>query len=316
MNRTALAIQMLQLLKTHGQMKKDEIANHLEINVRNVIELKKELETAGYYIESYNGKNGGYRLLDDHLLPISALTIDELKALKDAYHYLSSTSVYLKDNHFKQAFSKIIANHMSVESAIDPLIVQPRLSMDIDELYDHYHKIVNAIATQKRLRITYRPQNKDLVMWTIHPYQLFQYKGMWYLLGFRQKDDISEEKIITLKLNRIAKLETLNVKYSLPSDFNIKAYVSKFGMKIGKKEEVILKIHKRYYVSEYVYGEHQNITYIDDDTIILSVIMQGDIAIKQFVMSLGSDCEVLQPAWLKQQIIEESEKISSKYLKR
>ena len=44
--------------------------------------------------------------------------------------------------------------------------------------------------------------------------------------------------------------------------------------------------------------------------------MQGDIAIKQFVMSLGSDCEVLQPAWLKQQIIEESEKILSKYLKR
>lgn len=316
MNRTALAIQMLQLLKTHGQMKKDEIATHLEINVRNVIELKKELETAGYYIESYNGKNGGYRLLDDHLLPISTLTIDELKALKDAYHYLSSASVYQKDHHFKQAFSKIIANHMSVESAIDPLIVQPRLSMDIDEFYSHYQTIVNAIRAQLRLMITYRPQNKDLVMWTIHPYQLFQYKGMWYLLGFRQKDDKSEEKIITLKLNRIAKLETLNVKYSLPSDFNIKAYVSKFGMKIGKKEEVILKIHKRYYVSESIYGEQQDITYIDDDTIILSVIMQGDIAIKQFVMSLGSDCEVLQPAWLKQKIIDESEKILSKYLKR
>ena len=309
MNRTALAIQMLQLLKTNGQMKKDQIASQLEINVRNVIELKKELETAGYYIESHNGKNGGYRLLNDYLLPISALTIDELKALNDAYHYLSSNSIYQKNIHFKQAFNKVIANHMHVESMVDPLIIQSKLNMNIDELYANYHMIMKAIDIQQRIYITYRPQNKKLAKWIIHPYQLFQYKGMWYLLGFRQKDKVTVEKIVTLKLNRIVKIEILDIKYSLPSDFNIKAYVSNFGMKIGQKQEVILKIHKRYYISEYIYGEDQKITYLDDDTIILSVSMQGDITIKQFVMSLGSDCEVIKPSWLKQYIISESKKI-------
>ena len=73
MNRTALCIRMLQLLKVRGRMRIDEIAQALEINPRNVREFRKELETAGYSILQTTGRYGGYQLDAAALLPAAAL---------------------------------------------------------------------------------------------------------------------------------------------------------------------------------------------------------------------------------------------------
>ena len=52
MNRCALCLQMLRLLKARGMMSRQELADELQTNIRNLSEFRKELETAGYVIES------------------------------------------------------------------------------------------------------------------------------------------------------------------------------------------------------------------------------------------------------------------------
>ncbi|MPM86808.1 hypothetical protein SDC9_133900 [bioreactor metagenome] len=187
------------------------------------------------------------------------------------------------------------------------------MSLPIKTLLDYYQRIRTAINQKTRLIIDYQPKNKLIEHWTIHPYELFQYKDMWYLLGYRQKTALAEGKIITLKLNRIRQLETTDISFYFPDDFKLHDYVTSFGMAIGPKQDVVLKIKNRFYISEYLYGENQTITSLDDETVILSVVMQGEISIKQLVMSLGSDCEVLKPEWLKAAIIEESRKLLANY---
>ena len=73
MNRTALCIRMLQLLKTLGRMQITELAQALETNPRNVREFRRELETAGYVIRQTRGRYGGYELDGEVLLPALAL---------------------------------------------------------------------------------------------------------------------------------------------------------------------------------------------------------------------------------------------------
>ena len=73
MNRTALCIRMLALLKVRGRMRIDEIAEALETNPRNVREFRKELEIAGYPIIQTTGRYGGYQLDTSALLPAPAL---------------------------------------------------------------------------------------------------------------------------------------------------------------------------------------------------------------------------------------------------
>ena len=62
MGKSAMCIQMLQILNSGRVYKASELADLLETNPRNIIEYKKELEEAGYYIISIPGKFGGYQL--------------------------------------------------------------------------------------------------------------------------------------------------------------------------------------------------------------------------------------------------------------
>ena len=59
MNRCALCIRMLQLLRARGRMQINEIARELETNPRNIREFKKELETAGYVIRQFTENMAG-----------------------------------------------------------------------------------------------------------------------------------------------------------------------------------------------------------------------------------------------------------------
>ena len=47
MNRSAYCIEMLKLLAARGFMRKEELAKGLDVNPRNIIEYRKELEAAG-----------------------------------------------------------------------------------------------------------------------------------------------------------------------------------------------------------------------------------------------------------------------------
>ena len=316
MNRTALSLRMLQILKARGLVKKCELAELLETNQRNIIELKKELEVAGYDIETFNGKAGGYRLNANALLPVCALSPEQQTALQDAYTYLRSLDNYIFNKDFELAFEKVLAGNVTTTLNDDFTIIGSHMVMPIAELRTNYQMIKTAISDRTRIVIGYRPKNQTINNWIIHPYDLFQYKDMWYLVGYRQKQDGVCDKVITLKLNRIVSIKQTTIKYHFPEDFNIKEYVSKFGMVIGKKQEIVLKINKRYYLSEYIYGEDQQITSVDDETVILSVVMQGEISIKQLVLSLGSDCEVIKPKWLRDYMIDVGEKLNQIYKKR
>ncbi len=55
MNKTMLCIEILHLLSTKNIMSKNELADILEINPRNIIEYIKTLEDCGYEIESVRG---------------------------------------------------------------------------------------------------------------------------------------------------------------------------------------------------------------------------------------------------------------------
>ena len=55
MKRCAACIRMLQLLRSRGFMTREELAQELDTNVRNILEYRKELEEAGYVIEGTTG---------------------------------------------------------------------------------------------------------------------------------------------------------------------------------------------------------------------------------------------------------------------
>ena len=74
MGKAAMCIKMLQAMNTGRIYKISELAEILETNPRNIIEYKKELEEAGYYIISVPGKYGGYKLDKSTIIPSLHIT--------------------------------------------------------------------------------------------------------------------------------------------------------------------------------------------------------------------------------------------------
>ena len=96
MNKTMLCIEILHLLSTKNIMSKNELADILEINPRNIIEYIKTLEDCGYEIESVRGIYGGYRLKKDSVLPVPKLSPKEIEVIKSSCSFLEHQSDFLE----------------------------------------------------------------------------------------------------------------------------------------------------------------------------------------------------------------------------
>ena len=68
-------------------------------------------------------------------------------------------------------------------------------------------------------------------------------------------------------------------------------------------------------VRERIYGKDQKIEEIDAKTTILSCKMQNKENILVFVLGFGENCEVLEPEWLKEKLVETIDELYKKYEK-
>ncbi len=309
MNRTALAIRMLLILKTRKFIKKAELAQLLETNPRNIIELKKELETAGYQIEASHGPYGGYRLIDVTLFPLASLDQQERRALLDAAPFLLTNNEPLFTDDFKNALQKLVANEtrddtISIESGIGW-----QLAISKETIQQYLSILSSAILSRKRVEMTYKPQNRASKHYVIEPRELVQVHGLWYVLCQDPR-----RELITYKVNRIEQLKITEKTFRLDEDFYAKKAVTPYGHNVSDPLKCVFRIRNREYLTEYVFGENQQIDWIGDDEFILSVDLRGDFSIMQFVLQLGSDCEVLEPEALRNKIGDEIEKMNRIYL--
>ncbi|PKM63750.1 MAG: hypothetical protein CVU96_06325 [Firmicutes bacterium HGW-Firmicutes-20] len=310
MNRTALAIRMLMILKTRKFIKKAELAQMLETNPRNIIELKKELETAGYVIEVTNGPYGGYSLVDSTLFPLASLNEEERRAMLVAAPFLLTSKDPLFSDDFKQAMEKILVNEKISEPIQVATTAGWQLAMEKETLQQYLSLLSSAILSAKRVELLYKPQNKASKAYLIEPRELVQVNGLWYVLC-----QDSQKGLATYKINRIQEIRESDRTFRLDEDFIAKKAVTPYGHNVSRPVHCVFHIKNREYLSEYVFGENQKIDWISDDEYVLTVDLRGQHSIMQFVLQLGSDCKVIEPEELRLKVLAEVEKMFAIYSK-
>jgi predicted DNA-binding transcriptional regulator YafY len=308
MNRTALAIRMLIILKTRKYIKKAELAEMLETNPRNIIELKKELETAGYVIEVTNGPFGGYTLVDSTLFPLASLSEEERRAVLVAAPFLLTSKEPLFSDEFKKAMEKMLANEKIMEPIQIATTAGWQLVMDKETLQQYLSMFSSAILSAKRVEMVYKPQNKSSKEYLIEPRELVQVSGLWYVLCQDNQKGLS-----TYKINRIEKMAISDKSFRLDEDFFAKKAITPYGHNVSKPIRCVFHIKNREYLMEYVFGEHQKIDWISEEAFILTVDLRGEYSIMQFILQLGSDCEVIEPKELKAKVHSEIIRMSELY---
>lgn len=316
LNRTALCIKMLELLSTKRIYKIAELAELLETNPRNILEYKKELEVAGYYIESIPGKYGGYYLNQNNLIYPINFTDEERKIFNHGIDYVLSRNEFLQKKDFEIVVSKI-QTAINQKNNFNELIVINRfpLAMPEIEVMKRYKAVSECIEGNYVLEIEYLSQKNINKKYNVHPYKLFVYNNSWFIIALNEKHD----SISYYKLNRIINYSITNQIFKKKSDFNVSDYLDEYGMKnYGEWFKIEAFVFNQYasLIKERVYGKNQKIETIDDKTTYISVEMQNYESIKTFILGFGSNIKVINPQTLIEELLIETNKINAIYQKK
>lgn len=315
MSKTSLSIQMLEILYSRNIVSIDELARLLDTNPRNIPEYKKELERAGYIIDTIPGRYGGYVLNKKYNFPSVRLTGTEKEGLMQGFDYLLSRNDFMRRDDYSKAMAKISAALMVTEAPENTLVANRfPLAMPQKEIEARYTTMSYCIANKMAIEIEYLSLSNEVSKRIFHPYKLFMYNNAWFAIGFDEK----RQDFRYFKLNRIQSFNITNQKFRIQLTYNERDFIDEFGMKQnGEWYPIKLKITGKYamLVKERIYGKNQTVEAIDKNATILSVEMQNKEDILVFVLGFGANCEVLEPEWLKEKLVETIDKLYEKYEK-
>ena len=317
MSKTSQCIKLLRILYSRKQpVNITELAGELETNPRNIPEYVKELRLIGFEIEPVHGKYGGYVLNRDSTFPAVRLSDSEREAFMTGYEYLLARNDFMEIENYKKAMQKISSAIINRDSIMDETMLAYRfpLLMPQEDLEKRYFAIQQCIVQKTVIEIEYLSQKNEVTKRIIHPYKLFMYNNAWFVLGF----DESKGDIRYFKLNRIQNFAVQHRKFVQLLTYKGSDYLDEYGMKNnGDWYPIKLKLTGNYamLVKERIYGKEQTVESVDDKTTILSVKMQGQENILVFVLGFGANCEVLEPEWLKEKVVETIDAIYKKYKK-
>lgn len=314
MGKASMCIKMLQILNTGRVYKISELANLLDTNPRNIIEYKKELEECYYYITTIPGKYGGYRLDKQILLPTLNYSDNELETLNEGTNYLLSRNDFPNKNEYVKIISKIystLSNNMFAKEL--NIINRYPLVMPEEEISKRYDIIQTAIIAKKAIHIKYISQKNKEKDYIYHPYDLFMYNNAWFVIGWCEE----YTDVLYFKLNRISFIEITNKSFTTYKYYNISDYINEYGFKNNGEWYHVEFIATGIYASlvkERIYGKNQEVIPIDEKSTLVKVDMQNKANIETFILGFGSQCKVLEPKWLIEQICESVDKIKDLYI--
>jgi predicted DNA-binding transcriptional regulator YafY len=182
---------------------------------------------------------------------------------------------------------------------------------------EHLSPILYAIKNKKLIRCSYQkfwdsePNNRLLV-----PLALKENKQRWYLVAIDNKD----QKIKTFGLDRISNLSPTDHGFTYPKDLNIEnIFKNCFGIisdEDYEAEEIILSFskHQAKYIKSLPLHHSQEIILEDTRECRFKLFLKPTHDFIMEIMSFGSEVEVLEPAYLREEVKSKIANTLQKYL--
>lgn len=279
-----------------GQTTAPELAEKFEVSVRTIYRDIDALSGAGIPIYAETGRNGGIRLMKNFVLDKAVLSEEEKQEILAALQSINITQTM----NSSQTLQKL--------SAIFDINSESWLEVDFsrwgNEGTDNkkFELLKSAVIHQKCVKIIYASSYEDMSERIIHPLKLAFKAKAWYLKAFcTEKQDWR-----MFKLNRILDLEILNdnfQRHNFPRP--IEAYEKEYN-------QVTLRFPKE--MAYRVYDEFDKTQVQQQKTgeFIVSVNIPEDSWLIGFLLSFGTQVDILSPVSLKEAIAKQAKLIYEK----
>ena len=305
LSKEELAMQESRLFKIvyhlldKGQATAPELAEKFEVSVRTIYRDIDALSGAGVPIYAEAGRNGGIHLMNDFVLDKTVLSEEEKQEILTALQSINSMN-NIGNNQTLQKLSAIF--NMSSENWLEVDFSRWGNNGTDNEKFE---LLKSAIIHQKCVKITYANSYGTISERIIKPLKM-SYKSMsWYLKAYcTEKQDYR-----IFKLTRIIDLEML-------TDSFCKSYFPELDEDetLGQAyNTIVLRFPKN--ISYRVYDEFDKtkVSKKENGDLIVSVEMPEDEWLIGYLLSFGTQVDIIEPAYLKDIVAEQAKKIYEKY---
>lgn len=221
---TAKTLRTLEYLQIRPGINSDELAERLEVSNRAVRRYIAILREAGIPIDSTRGPYGGYRLGRGLRQPPLVFTASEaaglVMAVLDGHHAAADP-----DDPVGAALGKLIRSlpsnigHQAARIRNHALAAPDRRAARPDPATTS--ALVDAIAAQRRVRLSYTPEAGDAFDAEVDPWAIVVRHGRWYLLCHAHHVDGDR----TYRVDRIQQIDTLDTDAGPPPDLDPLAWL-------------------------------------------------------------------------------------------
>ncbi len=279
-----------------GQATAPELAEKFEVSVRTIYRDIDALSGAGIPIYAEAGRNGGIRLINDFVLDKAVLSKEEKQEILTALQSINITQ-NISSSQTLQKLSAIFHLHSENWLEVD-------FSRWGNKEFDNekFEQLKSAVIHCKSVKIHYASSYEAITERVVQPYKLIYKAKAWYLKAFcTQKQDWR-----LFKLNRILKLEILN------DSFTHQNFPKSSNHSEQEYKQITLRFPKEMAYRVYDEFDETQIQRQENGDLIASAKMPEDTWLIGFLLSFGTQVDIISPVYLKNVLAQQAKLIYEK----
>jgi predicted DNA-binding transcriptional regulator YafY len=291
-----------------------ELAGYPEISRKTLFnDLKFLKEEKGAPINKPTHNEPFYYYTEKFSIKNITLDEDELYLLRQASEILKKAAPFQISSEIDLIISKL---DNRIETNSNNTVIEFENNNLLHGL-DYIKPIFEAITSKSALKISYQSFNSKMQNDIIFsPYLLKEYRNRWFVFG--KNSDYNT--ISVLGLDRIKKIGNSNDIYNETLSFNPEKYFSNLiGVSIPKDSEVqSIEIKVRaelvpYLITKPIHKNQEVVKKYSNGDVLIKLELIINYELKSLILSFGSGMIIKKPLYLKQEIINEIEKIKNNY---
>ncbi|MBC7814096.1 MAG: YafY family transcriptional regulator [Burkholderiales bacterium] len=311
-------LSILFLLQIHRRLTAGELARRLEVSERTIHRDMDALSTAGIPVTAERGSNGGWVLLEDFRTNLTGLNETEIQAM-----FLANPTRLLTDLGLKQAAEsaliKLLAalpsmSRQGAEYARQRIYVDAAGWHDVNEDISALPSLQEAIWQERKMRLSYERGDGAAVERLVDPLGLVAKGNVWYLVA------AVDGSLRTYRVSRVRAAVVTDEPAVRPDDFDLAAYWRQstvdFRANLPRYAAVVRAASETFPRMQHA-GRFGRVEHIDppDANGWCRVEMMFDVEDEAvgYVLSYGPLMEALEPASLREKVIEAAQGVVAMY---
>lgn len=174
---------------------------------------------------------------------------------------------------------------------------------------DIFRELADAVLHHRQMRLRYWTASRDAESERIvDPYHLACIDGAFYLYAYCH----DRRQVRTFAPSRIRELTPTGETFILPDDFHIGDFFDGTFKVVSDGSLPLQTVRLRFapsaakYIREKVWHSSQRLRHEADGSVLLEMSLRSLIEVRRWILSWGSECEVLEPAELRADIQREA----------